>query len=265
MERLDPYRAAELMSPRRTHQTQKLRRLLPAALAAVFLLAPGLSQGEALQDFEAVYRIEKYDTDIGIATYLLKQVPGQAHFSMRSKPTGFVALFRNDRVAEDSWLEEKNGALQLQRYSYQQTGGKQDRKTELAITWLDNDTIGNARGQHDGQPVNIKVSTRVRDALSFQLTLMQYAASHSNLNFDVLNKDELKIYAFKRVGKEILEIDQQNVETTIVERQQDDRTTRLWLADKYQYVPIKIIQTQENKSETRMLINSLSLSGKQVL
>ena len=94
---------------------------------------------------------------------------------------------------------------------------------------------------------------------------MQNIASNGSLDFAVLNKDELTHYNFKRVGKEDLKITGHSVDTTIVERQQDDRTTRLWLANKFQYIPVKIELLKKGKTDSLMLIDQLSLSGKRVL
>jgi uncharacterized protein YjiS (DUF1127 family) len=264
MEKSETRFTAKLMSGRLSSSLPTLKRVL-YLLALTLLAEPALSQGEALQDFKAVYRVEKFASDIGLVTYQLKQEADQTHFSMRTKVSGLVALFRDDRVAEDSWLKQNDGRLQLQRYSYHQLGSKHNHNTELSLLWSEDGTTGTAKGSHDGKPVSIAVASDVRDALSFQLSLMQHVASNSGLDFAVLSKAELKHYAFKRVGKETLEIASKEIATTIVERQQDDRTTRLWLADKLQYTPVKIEQFKDGESDTRMLINSLTLSGIQVL
>lgn len=265
MEKSKTYFAAEHLPVRLMNPWQRLSKTLCLIVTGSLLLVPTLSQAETLQNFEAVYIIEKYNSSVGLATYQLKREADQVHFSMRTKLTGIAALFRNDRVAEDSWLTESENGLQLQRYSYQQTGSKNNRNTKLTLTWPNDGRTGAAYGTYAGKPVNLDVPANVYDALSFQLALMQNAANDSSLNFEVLSKDELKHYAFRRIGVETLKIAQFNIETTIVERQQDDRTTRLWLANNFQYLPVKIEQTDEGKSDTRMLIDKLILSGKQVL
>jgi len=246
-------------------QGPSARARLGLILTMALLVFPALVRAAVLQDFVANYRVEKYDNVIGLSTYQLKQAAGETHFSMRTKVSGLVALFRDDRAEEDSWLVAKDHALQLQRYSYHQYGSKDNRSTELAITWSDDNASGTANGKHNGKPVSIPVESDVRDTLSFQLSLMQNMASNGNLDFAVLSKDELTEYHFKRVGTEQLEINNQSVATTIVERQQKERTTRLWLADKFQYTPVKIEQFKDGKSDTRMLLNDLTLAGKKVL
>jgi hypothetical protein len=251
------------LMPGRTHYRWQTLGL--SLLASALMMVSALTQAEPLQDFKASYLLEKYNNVVGLSTYQLSQKANETHFSMRSKVSGLVALFRDDRLEEDSWLKQKDGALQLQRYSYHQFGSKDNRNTELAVLWSNDGATGTASGSHEGKPVSLPVTTGVRDALSFQLSLMQNVASNSSLEFDVLNKDELTHYAFKRVGKESLMIHDQTVDTTIVERQQDDRTTRLWLADKFQYTPVKIELLKKGKTDSLMLIDKLSISGKQVL
>jgi hypothetical protein len=264
MEKSDTHFATALMPEHILHRWQILKTGLSLFTAAL-LITPTLAQAEPLEDFKASYLLEKYENVVGISTYELSQRAGETHFSMRSKVSGFIALFRDDRIEEDSWLKQKDGALQLQRYSYHQYGSKDNRNTELSIHWSDDNATGTASGSHKGKPVNINVTRGVRDALSFQLSLMQNMSNHGSLNFDVLNKDELTHYSFKRTGKENLKIHDHTVDTTIVERQQDDRTTRLWLANKFQYTPVKIELLKKGKTDSLMLIDQLSLSGKRVL
>lgn len=242
-----------------------IAKSLIAVLTTALLLVSALCQAEPLQDFTASYLLEKYNNVIGLSTYQLEQKAGGTHFSMRSKVSGLLALFRHDRIEEDSWLKQKNGALQLQRYSYHQIGSDHNRNTDLALKWSNDNATGTASGSHEGKPVNIKVNNGVRDALSFQLSLMHNIAGKNSLEIDVLSKNELVHYVFKRVGKEKLKIKDQTLDTTIVERQQNDRTTRLWLANKFQYTPVKIELLKKGKSDTLMVIDKLILSGKRVL
>jgi hypothetical protein len=249
----------------RTHHRWQTVKTGLWLFAAALSITPALSWAEPLENFKASYLLEKYNNVVGLSTYELSQKAGDTHFFMRSKVSGLVALFRDDRIEEDSWLKQKNGALQLQRYSYHQYGSKHNRNTELSVLWSNDGSTGTASGSHEGKPVSIKVTRGVRDALSFQLSLMQNMLNHGSLDFDVLNKNELTHYNFKRVGKDSLKIHDQTVDTTIVERQQDDRTTRLWLANKFQYTPVKIELLKKGKTDSLMLIDQLSQSGKRVL
>jgi hypothetical protein len=232
----------------------------------MFSLALLPAQADPLKDYTAVYKVEKYNTDVGRATYQLEQEDNKAHFFLRTELTGFIALFRKDRVIEDSWLLNKNGELQLQRYSYQQEGSKRNRNTQISIQWNSESNTGIASGDHAGKSVSFDVGNRVRDALSFQLSLMQDATEETTpLDYAVLNKDELKHYVFKRAGPDTLTINNHEIDTIIVERQQEDRITRLWLATAYQYVPVQIEVIEDDDTDTRMQIDALTLDGKRVL
>ncbi|MGB5396492.1 MAG: DUF3108 domain-containing protein [Gammaproteobacteria bacterium] len=223
-------------------------------------------RADALLDFTAVYKVEKYDSDIGRTTYQLEQDAGSAHFSMRTELTGFFALFRKDRIKEDSWLNLSNGELQLQRYSYIHEGSKRDRNTQLSIQWPAEPGDGVASGSHAGKAITFNVGANVRDALSFQLSLMRDAARNNEvMDYAVLSKDELKHYTFKRAGTDTLTIGGRDITTLVVERQSGERTTRLWLAPEYQYTPVKIELIEDDDSDTLMRIDTLTLNGKRVL
>ena len=247
--------------------TTILSRPIPRLLLLLALLTLSThASSSSLMDFTAVYQVEKYNSDIGRTTYQLQQDTGNAHFSLRTELTGFFALFRKDRILEDSWLKTVNGELQLQRYSYTHEGSKRDRNTRLSIEWPANTGPGVASGNHAGKDIRLEVSADVRDALSFQLSLMRDAAIENHaLDYAVLSKDELKHYSFRRAGSETLTIGNREIKTLVVERQSGDRTTRLWLAPAYQYTPVKIELIEDDDSDTLMRIDTLTLSGKRVL
>lgn len=237
--------------------------LLPRLLAPMMLALASLSvQAGELQDFSATYMIEKYDNIIGVADYTLEQDAGKAHFSMRTQLSGLAALFRDDKVEEDSWLEPSQGKLQLVRYQYRHIGSKHNRNTDLAITWAKDCSHGLASGSHAGKPVSLEVKRNVLDTLSFQLALMQdAAATDTDLTYTVFNKDELKSYSFTRKGHDTLRLANRDVATIIVERKSDDRITRLWLATQFQYIPVKIEQIENDITNTRMVIDKLAQAG----
>lgn len=246
-----------------TFATQPARWLM--ALGALLLMATS-AQADTLSEFSAEYQVEKFNSIIGRTSYRLKRETDHVHFFMRTELAGFIALLRNDRVEEDSWLQENNGKLRLLRYSYKQEGSKHNRNTRLGIEWQQDHTTGLATGSHAGKAVSIPVSDGVSDALSFQLSLMQDAADEDRaLEYSVLNKDKLRQYVFRRLEHEDLEIRDQVVKTLVVERVHDNRSTRLWLAIEYQYTPVRIEIIEDGDTDSRMLVDELIIDGKRVL
>ena len=247
-------------------RTLNIKKIITLCSWLILSAAQSYAHAAALQDFTAVYLVEKYNSDVGRTTYQLQHNAADVHFSMRTELTGFIALFRKDRIEEDSWLKLVNGELQLQRYSYRHKNSKKNRDTQLSIQWSADTGTGVASGNHAGKAISFNVDERVSDALSFQLSLMQDAPQeHQLLDYAVLNKDELKQYTFRRAGSETLTIRGREVTTLIVERQSGERTTRLWLAPEYQHTPVKIELVEDDESDTVMRIDALTLNGKRVI
>jgi Protein of unknown function (DUF3108) len=242
-----------------------------AAIAGVIALCfsgIGIARADMADEFTAVYSIEKFSSTLGRATYRLEHKDATVHFSMLTELTGFFALFRKDRLEENSWLSQHNNQWRLNKYSYQQSGSKHSDNMLVTIDWPEDnaDQAVFASGQYAGKAIKLPVDHRIRDALSFQLALMQdIDIEGKTLDYDVISKGEISHYQFKRMGEETLELNGREIKTQVIERQHDSRITRLWLAVDYQNIPVKIVRIEDGEIDTQMTIDTLVLSGKRIL
>ena len=147
--------------------------------AVVLLLLVTVSAahaGNPLPDYNAVYLVEKLDNIVGKSTYRLKNSDEGIHFSQTTELVGIAALFRDDRIEEDSWLVYDGDLLLLKKYQYLHSGSKKNKNVDLEISWSPDETSQILRGQMTGtsagRVIREPVDTRVRDALSFQLSLI---------------------------------------------------------------------------------------------
>lgn len=247
-----------------------LQRVIPGAVfAGLFVLSFSFNSfADPLNEYTASYMIEKFDSEIGRATYNLERSEDTLHFSLRSKLTGFISLFRKDRLEEDSWLSLHQNQWRLDKYQFNQHGSKRNRNMLVNIDWdsASPEKPVIASGHYAGKEFQTPVDTDIRDALSFQISLMQDAGcTNKPLNYATFAKGEIKPYNFTRASEETLTFNGREINTMLVERHHSSRVTRLWLAIDYQYIPVKIERIENDDVEMLMLIDNLTLAGKHIL
>jgi len=229
----------------------------------------------SLPEYNAIYMVEKLNTVIGKATYHLKHTDKGVHFSQVTELVGIAALFRDDRIEEDSWLAYDGDLLLLQKYQYLHHGSRKNKNVALQISWATDETshtkLGKVTGTSRGKVINESVNANVRDTLSFQISLMRDALTESEstdfddsdsgiFDYPILSKGVLKQYRFTEVGTEELEISNKTISTIKLERKHNNRTTWLWLAPELHYITVKIKRIEEGKSDTLITLDKVNFS-----
>ena len=208
-------------------------------------------------DYEANYIVEKYDTQVARLSYRLQHLNKQIIFTTQAEVTGFAALFRNDSAAERSVLMNASPP-RLLSYQYQQNGGKKNRNTRLTVDWQGDS--GSIQGEYAGAPFTKTVHGAVWDPLSVQLALMRDMATKSPpFRYQVIHHGELKQYAFEQLADDTLEIDEVFYDAVVLQRKNNNRLTRFWLAKDYQYIPLQIENYKNGELDTRIVLDSLNL------
>ncbi len=254
--------------------TPTRNRLWLVALLLLVVFAP-VHADNSLPEYNAVYMVEKLGTVIGKSTYSLRHTDKGIHFSQVTELVGIAALLRSDRIEEDSWLVYDGDLLLLKKYKYIHSGSKKNRNVDLEIVWTTDNTSqklsGQMTGTSAGKTISSPVDVTVRDALSFQLALRHDAmvaststkfngSDSSVFDYPVLSKGKLKQYQFTRVGTEDLDLIDKTIATIKLERKNNNRTTRLWLAPELHYVPVKITHTKEGKSDMLMTLDKINFN-----
>jgi hypothetical protein len=116
---------------------------------------------------------------------------------------------------------------------------------------------------HQASPIGLP---NVFDELSYQLVLQQDLIAHKQkFEYWLISSDKLKKYIFKIVGHERISTPIGLVKTTKVQRSNEGkRTTTLWLADDYEYLPIAFSQIRPNRPTLDAMIIQLIWKDKSV-
>ncbi len=239
----------------------RIRQLITGTIACLLLL-PALAQSAPVNTYRAVYLVQQYNSEIARATYELKLEDSRYHFTHYTKLTGFVSLFRDDTVMESSNIHLDNDRLLVSAYSYQQSGSSKPRDTNFTIDWQsnDNDSPGaKVSGVYANQNFTASNQGETWDPLSVLLAIQRdFQPEQDKYRYDVIAKGQLKTYVFELAGEDSIEIDDNRHQSYKLVRQHGKRTTRIWLAQGGQHIPLRIEIYKDGKLNTRMDLASLT-------
>jgi hypothetical protein len=216
-------------------------------LLGVLLLTAATSRLTAapFPDFEVQYNLRYENVRVGEAVYRLRK-QGDVHlYESRSRPVGIAAWFRKDRVQEHSqwvWHEDRIRPLQ---YLYRRTGGRSDRDAELIFDW---DAL-QVENRVEGHPWQMEIPPHALDKMVVTLVLMHdLARGIRDVEYAIADGGTLKTYRFKVVGEERVETAAGSFDTLKLERMRDDnkRYTALWCAPELHYLPVKLLQREDD-------------------
>ena len=129
---------------------------------------------------------------------------------------------------------------------------------------------GLALNNENGENSPIKLTSGVMDELSHQFALRQQIkkGNTDTLEFQLIDGDEIELHRYRLVGKEVLNTALGKLNSTQIELAQvesNERTTKIWLADDWQYLLIKIEQLNKSGLSIKLELESATVSGKKVV
>jgi hypothetical protein len=108
------------------------------------------------------------------------------------------------------------------------------------------------------------------DELSHQFALRQQIkkGNTDTLEFQLIDGDEIELHRYRLVGKEVLNTALGKLNSTQIELAQvesNERTTKIWLADDWQYLLVKIEQLDQSGLRIKLELESATVSGNKVV
>ena len=228
----------------------RCRHLLNALIAPLLI---GAAAAQTIPSFEARYQLTRNDLSAArVEVSLTRRDHGGFHYRQRTKTTGLVALWRDDRITETSRGRWLTGSPRPDHYHYQRLGSKARRVT-VDFDWTQN----TARINADTTTWSMTIPPNAVDKLSVNLALMaamnriRPAPDHADpVTFAVADGGKLKHYLFDAVGPEIVRTARGQFNTVVVQRRQAEhnpRRTQLWLAPRLHYLPVRIRHTERDE------------------
>lgn len=193
--------------------------------------------------YEARYTISWFGIPAGESVHKLQQrQDGHYHFEARTEPNMQMLPYHYHESTDFLW---ENGQIQPQNYHYNVKEGKRRKIGSVLFDWK-SQTISNRELK---EPWQAELPQGIQDKLTQTLCLRQALKSGTTeLNYTVAEEDKIKNYVFSIVGHEQVKTKLGAFNTVKVEHvsRKGNRTT-LWLAQKLDFVPVKMTQTRQGK------------------
>lgn len=194
------------------------------------------------------------DSPVGLANIVFEQNPNSAQYHIKSliQPKGLAALLLPD-LLQTSEGNIGDLGLQPKQYLYQ-FGDKKNKTYHAAFDWEAKQlTLQNAKGEQSH-----KLVAGTQDLLSFMYQFM-FLQPLQTMEMRITNGKKVAVYTYGFEGEEIIDTKIGSLNTIHLQRAsgENDKRTDLWLALDYQYVPVKIRETEKDGKVYELIVSSL--------
>jgi hypothetical protein len=223
---------------------------LKKGLVLLLLLCPQLVMAEfQITPYFAKYEVRYNGFKLGELTQQLSPViDGLQTLQTRAYTTGIASLLKSDMATQFSlWAREKGENLPV-RYSYQYSGSRDDRSEKLEFDW----SGGKVKSLYKGVDTVLQLESGTFDKHMVQIALRQDLSREvKEFSYPVVDRNRLKQYTFKVLGVEsVMTRAFGKLKCLKLKR----GTTLFWLAEKLDYLPIKIEKDEEGTAVSTYLI-----------
>ena len=210
-----------------------------AIIPVLSLVSASFSVAQAPSQYSLDYRANAN----GIAAKANRSLTLQVNQSLQLSNTLEVNLGGQlvARIEQISIFEFIDNQFKPTVYSYQQTGLSQETQT-VDYNWGTLVAISNG----DDESWTIELSSNTFDQLSHQLALRQALMNGTtNIELAVIDEDKIEIYRYRAINEEVINTPLGAFNSTVVERirNDEDRSTIFWLANDWEFVLIRMEQT----------------------
>jgi hypothetical protein len=219
------------------------------------------SQAEPVREFTADYRA-KYGAFQANAHRELRQ-DGENAYLMTSS-IALTLLGKNlSSIHEQSSLEvtDANTSLRPLAYHYRQQGlGKRQRS--IQFDWHLNQAIA-AEGKHEAI---LPLAPGYTDNLTAYLEIArQLELGRKDIHYTGIEKGEVKAFHFQVEDEVVLPTPLGNINTiqlTKIRDEKSNRQTSLWLAPEWEYLLVKLVQSEPGEKRLQLELTSANIDGK---
>ncbi len=211
---------------------------------------PGLPVGMSLE-----YSFYRGNIKLGTMQRTLTQADDNRYvLESRTQATGFIAMLYPAKILERSTFTFDKGRAKPLTYLYERSGGKKARHHNLQFDWQNNQVSDNTQDE----PWILDIPTNTVDRHLYQLNVMfDMQAEPSMLQYLVADRGKLKTYKIENLGSETVHTPLGDIETIKLQRKSANRSTTVWVAKQYHYLPVQIEQNEKGE-KFRSVIKKVS-------
>ncbi|MYM65000.1 DUF3108 domain-containing protein [Pseudomaricurvus sp. HS19] len=236
-------------------QPQHMRPRRPLWLALLLTVVTSVATAATPKPFSADYKARYGSLSVDASRSLTMGKDRQMEFRFAARH--WLADIDERSLAQ--W-DDEHFQLRPQTYSYNRTGLGRDR---TALLTFDHDQ-GKVTNNVQNKPWSMDVPTDVQDKLSYQLQLRADLINGKELmEYQVADGGRLKTYRFAVEGEEVIDTPVGRLNTVRVKRlrKDNDRVTLIWLARDWDYLIVRIQQTEDDGKYYEINLTSAKLDG----
>ena len=191
----------------------------------------------ALGPFSVDYTFSNSGINLVQMTRTLRH-DGDGRYTLKSESRAMnvLALFDDGKITETSTWHFVDGTPSPLHYEYLRTGRK-DRHVELTFDWQQ----GVVTNTINNDPWTMKIPPQTQDKLLYQLTLMlDLKADRTPLVYRIADGGKMKVMNFRNLGEETISLPVGKLNTVKLFTQTSKRSTTVWCAREYDYLPVRI-------------------------
>ena len=162
--------------------------------------------------------------------------------------TGLVSWLKSDKITERSIWHDSNGTLSPLSYTYRYSGNNKEAFERLDFDWQ----TGVVKSLRDGKVTELAVEAGTFDKHMYQLLLRRdLAKGLRQLSYPVADRGKLEQYEFEVLAEELVETETLGKINCLKLKK---GTTFIWVAQKFDYLPVKIEKDEDGSMVSSELI-----------
>lgn len=168
-------------------------------------------------------------------------------------------------VSEVSTFKVQNNALVPASYVYERNGLGKSKTVKHTFDWA----AGKVTGIDRDKTVNLPLTPGLLDKSTYQQALQNdVTAGKTSMSYQVVDGDEIEVFDFRVTGEETVRTRAGLMDAVKVERVRDpsqsSRKTILWFAKDWDYLLVRLHQTEKDGKQYEIMLKSATLDGKPV-
>lgn len=209
------------------------------------------------QPHQAAYEVRRGDSTIGrLRVELDQRDDGLWHYRIESRATAWYVRVLGISTTESAWFRWSGERVVPLTYHHVSREPGQDRFWQHRYDW---EEMRSDTSTHAGES-SIELADGVVDPLTLRLqvvaTLARQAPDFESFELLVLERDEIEVQQYRRIGAEALQIGSRCFETEVFKRFRKEGSSRnytAWHAASLGWMPVRIRHEDDGKPITLTL------------
>lgn len=196
------------------------------------------------KETSSVFAVSRNGSNVGYIESRLKYLGQTYEYSKFTQSTGLAKFLTKARVSEKSVGKFSGERLIPVSYSFDQKTRKKHITEQARFSG------SRASGMYKGNAYSVPTPSDVLDRALLEVAVARdLALNLPRLQYNVMERGEIKQYTFARIGNERLDTSAGTFNTVKlqVQRKNQSRKTTYWMAKELGYLPVKMQHEEDNE------------------